>query len=192
MELIDAIRRRRMVRAFDGRRLEREHVDRILDAIQRAPSAGFSQGTEFLVFDGPEEVAKLLPNEDSTTTDGEEHGSLANAQLLIVPLACKDAYLDRYAEPDKGWTDRDEARWPVPYWHVDAGMATMLALLTAVDLGLGGHFFGIEPPQLRPFKEASAYLIDLSRSALLPSGGKRLASARADRQSPDGAGLRPT
>jgi hypothetical protein len=32
------------------------------------------------------------------------------APLLVVPLACKAAYLDRYAEPDKGWTDREEGR----------------------------------------------------------------------------------
>ena len=25
---------------------------------------------------------------------------------------------------DKGWTDRDEARWPMPFWHMDAAMAT--------------------------------------------------------------------
>jgi len=45
--------------------------------------------------------------------------------LLIVPMSDKSAYLDRYAEPDKGWTDRDESRWPVPYWDVDAGMASL-------------------------------------------------------------------
>lgn len=37
------------------------------------------------------------------------------ATLSMVPLACKAACLDRYAEPDKGWADREEARWPVPY-----------------------------------------------------------------------------
>ena len=68
---------------------------------------------------------------------------MRTAPVVIVPLAHKDAYLDRYAEPDKGWTDRDEARWPVPYWHVDTGMAALLILQTAVDEGLGACFFGI-------------------------------------------------
>jgi nitroreductase len=66
-----------------------------------------------------------------------------NAPLIVVPLANRDAYLDRYAEPDKGWTDRDEARWPVPYWHIDTGFTALLMLLTAVDEGLGGLFFGV-------------------------------------------------
>src|SRR3712207_6969015 len=39
---------------------------------------------------------------------------MARAPLLVVVLSSKDAYLDRYAEPDKGWTDRDETRWAVP------------------------------------------------------------------------------
>jgi nitroreductase len=63
--------------------------------------------------------------------------------VIILPCASKAAYLDRYAEPDKGWTDRDEARWPVPYWDIDCGFATMAMLLTAVDEGLGALFFGV-------------------------------------------------
>ena len=51
--------------------------------------------------------------------------------MLVVCFSDREAYLDRYAEPDKGWTDRDEARWPVPYWHIDTGMAAMILLLAA-------------------------------------------------------------
>jgi nitroreductase len=79
---------------------------------------------------------------------------MRRAPLLIVPLSHKSAYLQRYAEPDKGWTDQDEARWPVPYWHIDTGMATLLVLLTAVDEGLAACFFGIQPPEHPRFHEA--------------------------------------
>ena len=72
------------------------------------------------------------------------------APLLVVPLACKAAYLDHYAEPDKGWTDRAEGRWPVPYWCIDTGFATLLMLLTAVDAGLGGLFFACRRRRSRP------------------------------------------
>jgi nitroreductase len=67
--------------------------------------------------------------------------------LLIVSLSHKQAYLDRYAEPDKGWTDRSESNWSVPYWDVDAGFAALLMLLTAVDAGLGALFFGVFEPE---------------------------------------------
>jgi len=65
------------------------------------------------------------------------------APCAVVPLANKDAYLDRYAEPDKGWTDRDEGRWPIPDWYTDTAMASLLMLLTATDEGLGACFFGV-------------------------------------------------
>jgi nitroreductase len=80
--------------------------------------------------------------------------SVRTAPLVIVPFSCKRIYLERYAQPDKGWTDMDEARWPVPFWHIDTGMAAMLQLLTAVDEGLGALYFGIIPSQVRAFKEA--------------------------------------
>jgi nitroreductase len=70
---------------------------------------------------------------------------MRTAPVLIIPCSSKAAYLQRYAEPDKGWTDLDEARWPVPFWHMDAAMASLLILLTAVDEGLGACFFGIPP-----------------------------------------------
>ena len=70
---------------------------------------------------------------------------MMRAPVVIVPCSSKAAYLQRYAESDKGWTDRDEARWPMPFWHMDAAMASLLILQTAVDEGLGSCFFGIPP-----------------------------------------------
>ena len=144
MELGEAIRRRRMVRNFEDRPVPAEAVERILDHARRAPSAGHTQGFAFLVLEGPERIGRFWD-----CTFPEERRSdfrwtgLFRAPVIIVPCASKEAYLDRYAEPDKGWADRDEARWPVPYWDVDCAMATMAILLTAVDEGLGALFFGI-------------------------------------------------
>jgi len=70
---------------------------------------------------------------------------MQSAAALILCLSDESTYLRRYAEPDKGWTDMDEARWPVPYWDIDTGMAALMILLTAVDEGLGGCFFGAPP-----------------------------------------------
>jgi nitroreductase len=145
VEFQDVVRRRRMVRNFDDRPLPRDVVDRIVDNGLRAPSAGFTQGWAFLVLEGGEETSRFW---EATFASVDERASfrwqgLFAAPLLIVSLSHKDAYLDRYAEPDKGWTDRNEGRWPVPYWDVDAGFASLLMLLTAVDLGLGALFFGV-------------------------------------------------
>jgi nitroreductase len=54
------------------------------------------------------------------------------------------AYLARYSEPDKQpFCLDDDDQWPVKFWDIDAAMASMIALLAAVDQGLGGWFFGI-------------------------------------------------
>jgi nitroreductase len=134
-----------MVRKFHADRpVPRESLDRILRNATRGPSAGFSQGQAFLVLEG-EALAKfwaLRPMNNGVST----------APLVIVPFACKNVYLDRYAEPDKGWTDRDESRWPVPFWHIDTGMAALLILQTVVDEGLGALYFGIVPENVAPFR----------------------------------------
>ena len=144
-----------MVRDYDpDRPVPAEVRERLLEHAIRAPSAGFSQGWAFLVLESPEERDRFW----AATTDGGAPDRwltrMRRAPLLIVALSNKSAYLDRYAEPDKGWTDRDEARWPVPYWWVDAGMAALLVLQTAVDEGLGACFFGIQPAQTAAFMGA--------------------------------------
>jgi nitroreductase len=153
VEFADVVRRRRMVRDYDpDRPVPPEVRERLLEHAVRAPSAGFSQGWAFLVLESVEERARFWT---ATTDGGTPDGWLTRmrrAPLLIVPMSDKSAYLDRYAEPDKGWTDRDEARWPVPYWDVDAGMAALLVLLTAVDDGLGACFFGIPPERIAAFR----------------------------------------
>jgi nitroreductase len=155
VEFSDVVRRRRMVRDYDpDRPVPPELRERLLEHAIRAPSAGFSQGWAFLVLESAEERERFWA---ATAGDGEPDRWLVRmrrAPLLIVPLSHKAAYLDRYAEPDKGWTDRDEKRWPVPYWDIDTGMATLLMLLTAVDEGLGACFFGVPPDRIAPFREA--------------------------------------
>jgi nitroreductase len=143
-----------MVRDYDpDRPVPPEVRERLLAHAIRAPSAGFSQGWAFLVLESPDERDRFWA---ATAGDGAPDRWLRRmrrAPLLIVPLSHKAAYLDRYAEPDKGWSDRDERRWPVPYWDIDTGMAALLMLLTAVDEGLGACFFGIPPDRIAAFRE---------------------------------------
>ncbi|MDP9821514.1 nitroreductase family protein [Nocardioides massiliensis] len=155
MEFAEVVRRRRMVRSFSDAAVDPAAVDRMLDHAVRAPNAGFTQGWAFLRLDTADDVARFW---QATSPDPDADNAwlrgMRRAPVLIVPLCSRDAYLDRYAEPDKGWTDRDLARWPVPYWYVDTGMAALLALLTAVDEGLGACFFGIPATRQTLFREA--------------------------------------
>ncbi len=157
MEFQDVVRRRRMVRRFTDEPVPAEIVDRLLRNAVRAPNAGFTQGWSFLALTEPQDRERFWT---ATTPAGSGRelstwlAGMRTAPVLVVVLCSKDAYLDRYARPDKGWTDRDEARWPVPYWHVDAGMASLLMLQTALDEGLGACFFGIGAGEVPRFREA--------------------------------------
>ena len=137
MEFSEVVRRRHMVRRFTDEPVSAESLDRILRNAVRGPSAGFSQGQAFLVLTG-EDLKRFWEVAGAAAAD-----SVTSAPLVIVPMSAKRVYLDRYAPPDKGWTDRDEKRWPVPFWHIDTGMAALLMLLQAVDEGLGALFLSL-------------------------------------------------
>jgi nitroreductase len=160
VEFNEVIKRRKMVRAFTDEPLAPGVADRLLHAANRAPSAGFSQGYSFLVLEGTEQAAPLweIFYQDAGSDPAREAderaqlAALSPAPLVIVPMACKDVYLDRYARPEKGWTDRDESRWPVPYWYIDTGFTALLILLAVVDEGLGAVLFGILPGMMADFR----------------------------------------
>ena len=154
MEFQDVVRHRRMVRTYEDRPVPKEIVDRIVHNAVRAPSAGFSQGWGFLVLDTKEDIARF--REANTPEEGAENWMSAQVQapLLIVTHSNKDVYLDRYAKPDKGYTDRDDSWWPAPYWDIDTGMAALLILQTAVDAGLGACFFGLPKERIPVYRKA--------------------------------------
>jgi nitroreductase len=181
VELSEVIRRRRMVRNYDpDRAVPAEVVDRLLGYAVHAPSAGFSQGWEFLLLDTREDVARFWA---ATTPEGDLPSGwldgMTRAPVIVVALSHRDAYLDRYAQPDKGWTDRDEARWPVPYWHIDTGMASLLVLLGAVDEGLGACFFGITPERIPQFRDEFGV-----PGAYTPIGAMTIGYRAEDKRSP--------
>jgi nitroreductase len=155
MDFQDVVRHRRMVRRYDtSRSVPPEIVDRIVRNGLRAPSAGFSQGWGFLVLDDPADIARFREAVRSELDPDGWFAAEVQAPVLIIPHSNKDAYLDRYAQPDKGFTDRSDTWWPAPYWDIDTGFASLLMLLTAVDAGLGACFFGIAIERIPVYREA--------------------------------------
>lgn len=145
MEFQNVVFRRRMVRDFSDESVDRPLVETLMANATRIPSAGFSQGFAFVVLTEPERRRLFWDTTSGPEWRGEsESASLTRAPVVIIPLARKQAYLERYALPDKAHTPLSrEEHWPVPYWDIDTGFGVMLILLTAVDLGLGALFFGI-------------------------------------------------
>lgn len=136
------VRRRRMVRRYDGRPVPEQVWRRALAHAVRAPNAGFSQGWDFVVLT-TEQARQRFWRACSDEVDRPDPwlAGMLTAPVLVVCLADEQRYRERYARPDK--TCPAGERWPVAWWDVDTGMAALLILLTAVDEGLGGCFFGV-------------------------------------------------
>src|SRR4051794_33922110 len=180
MELSAVIMRRRMVRNYDpDRPVPPEVIDTLFAYAVHAPSAGFAQGWDFLLLDAREDVerfwvATTLGDGSTAWLDG-----MRRAPVIIVPLSHRAAYLDRYAAPDKRTTERAEGSWPVPYWDVDTGMASLLILLGAVDEGLGACFFGIPDGAVDEFR--ASFGVPATRT---PIGAITIGYRAPDRPSP--------
>ena len=100
-----------MVRRFDPSREVPLALVRDLVALGvRAPSAGFSQGWDFVALSSPAARERFW---SAAAQDADEDGwrrGVSAAPVLILCLSDPQAYLDRYAAPDKGWTDRSLER----------------------------------------------------------------------------------
>jgi nitroreductase len=144
-----------MVRSYDvSRPVPAEVIDRIAGNGLRAPSAGFSQGWGFLVLDNFADVARF--REAVRPEDHPEEWFAANvdAPLLIIPHSNKDAYLDRYAQPERASPTGRIPGGQLPTGDIDTGFASLLMLLTAVDAGLGAGFFGIPVERIDAYRAA--------------------------------------
>jgi nitroreductase len=146
MELHEAIRRRAMVRSFATDAVDPGLIDTMLEAALRAPSAGNTAGTAWVVLSGSAETAVYWEATTDATwraTSPRAEG-LRRAQVILLAYASAEAYVSRYAEPDKAdpQLGSTEVAWPVPYWTGDAAFGVMTVLLAAVEAGLGACILG--------------------------------------------------
>jgi nitroreductase len=79
METWDAIRARRNVRSYDDRPITPEHLDRILEAGWRSPSASNRQKWDFVLVTEPHQLQEL-----STVWVGAGHLAGAKAAVVLV------------------------------------------------------------------------------------------------------------
>lgn len=134
MELMDAIRARRSIRVFDGRPVDREMVDRLIDASTYAPSRFNVQPWHFHVAMGEarQRVAEVMAMTtayldeylDVLGPDGIEHAARFYADLggapVIIGISAK------HVEDPTDWLDDTIA----------VGAALQNFLLAVADAGL--------------------------------------------------------
>jgi nitroreductase len=134
-----------MVRSFTDEPLDPEVVDRLLDTARRGPSAGYSQGVEFVVVTDTEKRSAIAAPHDAMFAVSGHHNFLAQAPVHVVICVSPEMYRSRYREADKMRVRSemdDETLWVIPWWFSDAGAALTLLLLAAVDEGVAAAFVG--------------------------------------------------
>ncbi len=180
MELTDAIKKRRMVRAYQRIALPPGELEHLLDLARRAPSAGNTQAVGFIVLDNEEAVERYwsttLPEPKRSTFRWQ---NLLSAPAIVIVTVNPQRYLDRYSESDKAKTGlgKSSSRWAVPYWWVDAGAVAQNLLLLATDAGLGACLFG-------PFDHEPA----LSQELQVPADTRLVATVAIGYPLPDEPG----
>ena len=151
MQFDELVMRRRTVRRFRDEPVDRTVLERIAQLAQRTPSAGFSQGQRLVIVTEPEQRRRVAAT--CGEADYVEMGMgpwISECAAQFVPCVSERIYRRRYAEPDKGSEPEDEQDWPTPYWWVDIGKTSMLAMLAAHDAGLAAGFAGPQDvPALR-------------------------------------------
>lgn len=143
MEFREVVRRRRIVRAYDGRPVDEGALERVLDAARRAASAGNTQAVSFVVVREPAVRAAVaeLCGEAAAVARGLPRW-VSTAPVLVVPCLRPGDYDERYAAADKRGA-RGPAGWAVPWPWVDAGQALALLLCAAVDEGLAAGLLDV-------------------------------------------------
>jgi nitroreductase len=150
MDFFEAVKARRSIRAFQNRPLEEEKMNRIIEAVNLAPSAGDLQAYEIVVVKdsrGKSELAKAAG----------EQSFLSEAPVCLVFLAHPERSSKKYGK-----------RGSELYCLQDATIAAAYAQLVATALGLASTWVGA-------FDEKTvAKVIDAPRSkraiAILPIG----------------------
>lgn len=115
---------RRSIRKFNSQKVEREKINKLLEAGMQAPSANNQREWEFLVVDEKEKLTLL-------SRISPYSGLVAKAPLAIVIL-CNTLKMDT---PEM--------------WEQDLGACTQNILLEAVHLELGACWLGVAPKEDR-------------------------------------------
>jgi nitroreductase len=124
MELSDAIKGRRSIRAFKPLDVPEETVEKLVDAACYAPSAGNTQPWAFV-------IAKKMKTKKKLATAAYNQAFVEEAPVVIVVCADENRCSMRYGR-----------RGATLYCLQDTAAATQNILLTAFSLGLGTCWVG--------------------------------------------------
>jgi len=150
MDVVEAIKGRRSIRAFKSKKVSKETVEKIIDAARWAPSAGNIQPWEFIIVRKPE-IKKALAEAALNQAFIEE------ASVVIVVCANESRCFQGYG-----------IRGKTLYCLQDTAAAIQNILLTAYSFGLGTCWIGAFNEE--EAREALKIPIGIRPIAIIPVG----------------------
>ncbi len=130
---IDLVRKRRSIRRYQEREVEKEKIELIVEAALRSPSSRSLNPWEFVVVTDRELIKKL--------SKAKEHGSAFLKEAPLAIVVC--------ADPER-----------CDVWVEDCSIASIIIQLQAEDLGLGSCWVQIRKRMHDGKKTAEEYVKD--------------------------------
>jgi len=127
---LDLVKSRQSDRAFSPKPVEKEKIDRILEAARLAPSACNSQPWKFVVVTDPEKRQQVAEATASKLLSMNHFTKQAPVQLILVEENAN------FTSSVGGWATNKH------YPHIDLGIVASHICLAAADLGLGSCIIG--------------------------------------------------
>lgn len=124
MDFFELISERHSVRSYDGRIVEKDKIQAILNSANQAPSAGNLQGYEIFVLSQKKQLDKLV-----NASYGQEF--LGHVPVVLVFCANPSRSAERYGERGKNL-----------YSIQDATIACTFSMMAATALGLSTVWVG--------------------------------------------------
>ena len=128
--VLDVIRKRRSLRKFDDRPVEREKILSCIEAVRIAPSAEHAQPWRFIVVEDKEEKEALGKVAFSGIYASTRWA--LKAPVILIILADLNFIVHRVAK----------ATQTIPFYHIDIGIGGEHLVLQAQELGLGACWIG--------------------------------------------------
>jgi nitroreductase len=130
MKFLDLVKTRQSVRKYLDKPVEREKIERCLEAARLAPSASNSQPWNFIVVDDPK-LKEAVAKETFSQLISFNHFSL-QAPVLIILISERPGFLNKVAEAIK---DKQ-------FSLIDIGITAENLCLQAAEEGLGTCMLG--------------------------------------------------
>jgi nitroreductase len=132
--MIELLRKRRSIRKYSGKAVDKESLDTLIEALLRSPTSQNNQPCEFIIVDRPELLSKL--------SKSKEHGSSFLEKAAVGIVMCADSTKSNV-------------------WIEDCAIAAILVQVAAQSLGLGSCWIQIRNREHNKKTTAEEYIREL-------------------------------